>query len=170
MTWTIPVVEDLYQRLFSLALGLNVAGVFKSSETPMQLEGTMTVAETRIFMNDTASIVTIAILCLNVVVVTVLYVQESSPFLPRLPLTIGSLLAYVAASRAVRKYQGPDERDGRAYGERAAEATYSFGKFVGVDGKEHAGVEADPFVSPADAGGMLRFRRLFSRSVKEVGV
>lgn len=165
-TWTVPAVKDLYQRLFSVALGLNMGGVFKSSDIPAAVEGTMTVGETRIFMDDTAFIITIVILCLNVLVVTVLYVQESSPFLPRLPSTIGSLLAYVAASRAVREFVERDEASGRG---KAAAATYSFGKFVGVDGKEHVGIEVDPFVAPADDGAGVRSRAWFKRSKRNSG-
>ncbi|KAH8908325.1 hypothetical protein BR93DRAFT_976515 [Coniochaeta sp. PMI_546] len=162
-TRMVPAVKDMYQRLFSVALGLNMGGVFKTSDIPARIEGTMTVEETRIFMDDTAFIITIVILCLNVLVVTVLYVQESSPFLPRLPSTIGSLLAYVAASRAVREHKECEEMTGKAHRGMAATATYSFGKFVGIDGKEHVGVELDPFVVSAGDAGSLRLRNWFVR-------
>jgi hypothetical protein len=162
---TIPVVQDLYQRLFSVALGLNMR-VFKTAAEPVQLHGTVVVPETRIFMDETAFIITIVILALNVVVATVLYVQEGRPFLPRLPSTIGSLAAYVAASRAVREYVGPEgERlEKRLY--NGDERTYGFGRFIGVDGQEHVGVEMDSYVQPAEGGGWgrspasIRLRRL----------
>jgi hypothetical protein len=166
-TWTVPAVKTLYQRLFSVALGLNTGGVFKTTDNPTLLEGTMTVEETRIFMDEVAFIITIVILCLNVLVVTALYVQESRPFLPRLPSTIGSLLAYVAASRGVREYRPGNKigiQDRRA---RAATATYSFGEFVGTDGREHVGVELAPFVKAADGAGSMRFRKWFRRSRKD---
>jgi hypothetical protein len=162
---TIPVVQDLYKRLFSVALGLNMR-VFKRAAEPVQLHGTVVVPETRIFMDETAFIITIVILALNVVVATVLYVQEGRPFLPRLPSTIGSLAAYVAASRAVREYVGPEgERlEKRLY--NGDERTYGFGRFTGVDGQEHVGVEMDSYVQSAEGGGWgrspvsLRLRRL----------
>lgn len=145
-SWTVPAVQELYQRLFSTALALNLDGVFKRADVPLQISGTMSITETRILMNTTAFIITIAILGLNIVVVAVLYFQESRPFLPRLPATIGSLLAYVAASRAVREYRESGEGRGSGSGRETKDTTYSFGRFVGVDGKEHVGIEKDPFV------------------------
>ncbi|RKU40229.1 hypothetical protein DL546_002383 [Coniochaeta pulveracea] len=162
---TIPVVQDLYKRLFSVALGLNMR-VFKTAAEPVPLLGTVVVPETRIFMDDTAFIITIVILGLNVVVAVVVYVQEGRPFLPRLPSTIGSLAAYVAASRAVREYVSPetDDTEGRRHG--GGQRTYGFGRFMGVDGREHVGVEMDPYVQPGEGGGRtwssvsLRLRKL----------
>lgn len=163
MDWTIPAVEGLYQRLFSVALGLNMGGVFKASEEPSQLEGTRTVEETRIFMDNTAFIITIVILGLNIVIATALYIQESRSFLPRLPSTIGSLLAYVAASRAVRGYVEAAEEKDRSRAPKYGGATYSFGEYTGVNGAEHVGVELDPFVKPVtmygSSNGLLRFRK-----------
>lgn len=164
-TETITAVQDLYKRLFSAALGLNLNGIFKASSQPIQMPGVMVVPETRIFMDNVAFIITIVILGLNVLVTTILYVQERKPFLPRLPSTIGSLAGYVAASQAVREYREPEEQDamGSARNPGQQAHLYGFGKYLGLDGKEHIGVEMDPFVDPADAGGRLRLRRLFGR-------
>lgn len=146
---TIPVVQDLYKRLFSATLGLNMR-VFKTATEPTRLSGVVVVPETRIFMDDTAFIITIVILGLNILVATVLYVQEGKPFLPRLPSTIGSLAAYVAASQAVREYVGPEKGISEKRWRNAGVKTYSFGRYMGVDGMEHVGVELDPYVRPAD--------------------
>lgn len=140
-------VEDLIQRFFSYFLGRDPT-LFKATTTPMEVTGTRMVPETRIFMDQTAFIITMTILCLNIVVATALYIQERKSFLPRLPATIGSILAYVAASTAVREYMGPNESrtsTGR-WGPKIS--TYAFGNYVGVDGRTHAGIEAHPFVVP----------------------
>jgi hypothetical protein len=148
--FAIPHVSEIYRRLFSSLIGLDFT-IFRPRSEPVPLEGTLTAPETRIFVDDVAFIITITILVLNVIVTTTLYVQEREAFLPRLPSTIGSMAAYVAASRAVRQYQRPtkDQRDQTGNGEATAlEPTYTFGKYFGVDGRWHVGIEADPFVKP----------------------
>jgi hypothetical protein len=158
-------VEDMYKMLAANIIGSHLSSLLNLALQPIQLTGTEIVSETRIFMDETAFIAAIAILGLMVIVATSLYVRERKPFLPRLPSTIGSLLAYVAASRAVRGYGAPT-RGYRASGRRKAGGeTYSFGKYTGVDGAEHVGIELDPFVKPLDDGNpgrqksSIRFRR-----------
>lgn len=160
MNWTIPAVKGLYQRLFSTALGLNMDMVFKAAEKPVQLEGSKDVQETRIFMDDTAFIITIVVLAFNITIVTMLYIQESQPFLPRLPSTIGSLLAYVAASRAVRGYVADVDKTGGGRAQQYGDRTYSFGEYVGLDGRAHVGVELDPYVKKVDKTGISSLVRL----------
>jgi hypothetical protein len=162
MNWTIPAVKGLYQRLFSAALGLNMDMIFKAAKQPIQLEGWKVVQETRIFMDDAAFIITIVILALNITIATILYVQESQPFLPRLPSSLGSLLAYGAASRAVRRYLADVDEVGGGRPQRHGGETYSFGEYVGLDGRAHVGVELDPFVNPVEKkglSGLVRFRK-----------
>lgn len=147
----------------------------------------MIVQETRIFLDDTAYIITLAILSFNILILIILYIKERKPFLPRFPSTIASLMAYVAASRFVRdrnnnsnnsqrgRYMERMGSDDTKFGEksrirvRTASAassttqahkhlrqTYSFGRFLGVDGKTHIGIEVDPFVMPINDDGTLK--------------
>lgn len=156
-------VEDLYKMLIANMIGSHVSSLFEASASPAQLSGTQFVPEIRIFMDETPFIITIAILGLMVIVATTLYIRESRPFLPRLPSTIGSLLAYVAASQAVEEYS---ERENAARNKRDStrtRATYSFGEFLGKDGKYHVGIELDPFVKPWDDKGFVRFRQWLRR-------
>ncbi|KAK1766182.1 hypothetical protein QBC33DRAFT_542093 [Phialemonium atrogriseum] len=157
----IVAVQDLYQRFFSNLLGRDPT-LFKTATAPVEITGTRTVLETRIFMDQTAFVITIIILCLNIIVATMLYIQERKPFLPRLPATIGSILAYVAASTAVREYVEPGERRINAGRRRPVVSTYGFGKYVGVDGKNHVGIEAHPFVVPLDWETKLSSKEPFS--------
>ncbi|OIW30379.1 hypothetical protein CONLIGDRAFT_367130 [Coniochaeta ligniaria NRRL 30616] len=164
---TFGPVEDLYKMLVANIVGLHSSSLFKSSASPTQIPGTQIVRETRIFMDETAFIISIVILGLMVIVATALYIRESRPFLPRLPSTIGSLLAYVAASQAVKEYTEREKRTRRGEDSTRINVTYSFGKYLGMDGKEHVGVELDPFVAPADDGARVRCRGLFNRSKRK---
>ncbi|KAB5545557.1 hypothetical protein GE09DRAFT_967889 [Coniochaeta sp. 2T2.1] len=163
---TFGPVADLYKTLVANMIGAHVSSLFAPSATPTQLSGTRYVGEIRIFMDETAFIITITILGLMVIVATALYIRERNPFLPRLPSTVGSLLAYVAAGQAV-KYYAERERERRSGRDpMQSKATYSFGKYLGMDGMEHVGIELDPFVAPADDGARLR-RRWFGRSRRQ---
>lgn len=164
-----PAVEELYKMLVANIIGSHVSSLFEAVSSPMQLTGAKIVTETRIFMDETAFVITMTILGLMVVVATALYIRESKPFLPRLPSTIGSLLAYVAASQAVKEYAEREEKIRRAPNATRSNATYSFGKYLGMDGKEHVGIELDPFVAPADDGAGVRFRAWFKRSKRKSG-
>lgn len=137
----IPNVQKIYQRIGAALLGAN-RDIFADSiiKTPT-LSATMVTQETRIFMDSTAFIVSITILGIYLLVGVVFYARQRKILLPRLPTTIGSIVAFVAAGRAVRMYRGPEKKDG-------SEETYSFGRFVGVDGEAHIGIELDPFVTP----------------------
>lgn len=160
-------VEDLYGILVANIIGSHFSSLFEASTSPRRILGTQIVRETRIFMDKTAFVITIAILGLMVIVATVLYIRESKPFLPRLPSTIGSLLAYVAASQAVKDYSQREKAVQGGRGSANSKVTYSFGKYLGMDGMEHVGIELDPFVAPAEDRGGARFRGWFKRSKRK---
>ncbi|KAI8174229.1 hypothetical protein KHU50_004477 [Colletotrichum sp. SAR 10_65] len=137
-TAIVPSVEAVYSQLYALILSLNV-NWFENYTEPITIVGTERHAEIRIFMDTTAFVISLSVLGLNIAVALLLYGGSIKHFLPRLPTTIGSLLAYVAPSRAVREYDGPNG---------FTNATFSFGRYLGEDGRTHVGIEMDPFVVP----------------------
>ncbi|KAK2002022.1 hypothetical protein LX36DRAFT_627585 [Colletotrichum falcatum] len=136
----LPSIEKVYRQLFALIISLN-SDVFLPSPSPtaIQVQGTLRRTETRIFMDDPALIISLVVLGVNIVVAAVVYGHSIIHFLPRMPTTIGSIIAYLAPSRAVRQYDGPGS---------LKSATFSFGRYVGDDGRAHVGIELDPFVVP----------------------
>lgn len=150
----IPSVERNYQRLGAALLGANrdLFATFEPGETQPRLAATLVTQDTRIFMDDTAFIISLTILGIYLLVGVMLYARQREILLPRMPSTIGSTIAFVAGSRAVRMYSGPEKK-----GQPAEK--YSFGRYVGVDGTAHMGVELDPYIvlldrkSPAPGGG-----------------
>ena len=157
----IPKVQAMYQRLSATLLGLNI-DLFEQLPQPTSDSGTMTKTDTRIFMDEAAFIVTMTIFSLNIIFATVLYTRERQSYLPRIPSTIGSIIAYVAASRAVREYETP-KADGQRPARNEAKQTYSFGRYIGVDRRSHVGIEVDPFVvkldNPTRTGGWFHRRK-----------
>lgn len=146
----IPIVQEIYQRIGAALLGAN-RDMFTDSP---QNQGSVLLAttqtqDTRIFMDNTALIISLTILGIYLVVSILLYARQRRILLPRMPSTIGSTVAYVAGSRAVRLYTGPGKAG-------QAGQTYSFGRYLGIDGKAHLGIELDPYVIALDQKATLR--------------
>ncbi|KAI8251672.1 hypothetical protein K4K53_011925 [Colletotrichum sp. SAR 10_77] len=135
----IPDLEALYRQIYVLALGNTQQNLWETYPEPVTITGIRHVTETRIFMNTTALAISLAVLGINIAVAIALYGLAIKHFLPRMPTTIGSILAYLAPSRAVREYDGPGSLQS---------ATFSFGRYVAEDGRAHVGIELDPFVVP----------------------
>ncbi|KAK1688027.1 hypothetical protein BDP55DRAFT_548602 [Colletotrichum godetiae] len=139
-TALIPTLEAVYRQIFVLLLGNN-QNFLDTYPEPVIISGLRHTTETRIFMDATALVISLVVLAINIVVAIALYGLAIKHFLPRMPTTIGSILAYLAPSRAVREYDG-------AGGSLERSATFSFGRYVGEDGRAHVGIELDPFVVP----------------------
>jgi hypothetical protein len=142
----VSLVDDLYRRLGAALLGVD-RKLFATAESPSPIQGTALVLETRIFMNEVAYILSLAILALTLLVGAIFYLKERDFYLPRLPTSIGSLIAYVAAGRAVSEHHSPRIGINLEDAERSP-STYSFGSFMGIDGRPHVGIEQDPYVVP----------------------
>ncbi|KAF6841696.1 hypothetical protein CPLU01_00368 [Colletotrichum plurivorum] len=137
-TALIPSLEAVYRETFALFLGVNQR-MFEKYPSPVVVSGIRRTVETRIFMDSTALAISLVVLAVNIAVAVALYGLAIKHFLPRMPTTIASILAYLAPSRAVREYAGPGS---------LGNATFSFGRYVGEDGRANVGIELDPYVVP----------------------
>ncbi|KAK1718589.1 uncharacterized protein CLUP02_07930 [Colletotrichum lupini] len=187
----IPVIERTYRQFYVIFLSLNL-DFFDNYTQPVIITGTEHHIETRIFMDTAAFIISLSVLALNIVVAITLYGFTIKHFLPRMPTTIGSILAYLAPSRAVREYEWPDSagsgdskdgprgrKNGRGSGTGGIDKqapTFSFGRYVGDDGRAHVGIEVDPYVVPVKLSALRKgdteprtglLRRILGRGKKE---
>ncbi|KUI52674.1 Protein AIG2 [Cytospora mali] len=135
----IPLIEEIYQRIGAALLGANLDLFTDSLQTRPTLSATSVAQDTRIFMDSTAFTISMTILGIYLVVGITFYARQRKILLPRMPSTIGSTVAFAAGSRAIRMYRGAEEKG-------QCKDTYSFGKYVGEDGKAHIGIELDPYV------------------------
>ncbi|KAL5608997.1 hypothetical protein FOVSG1_003678 [Fusarium oxysporum f. sp. vasinfectum] len=148
----IPVVSDIYRRVFAIFLGLN-DHIFENNDEGEAVAAVRHTKETRIFMEDASFIITMTILALNTVVAGLFYFKTVAFVLPRMPTTLGAVVAYFAPSRlATVAYRDAPGRSSR---------TISFGRYIGVDGKVHVGIEADPHVVPIDPSSLGPQRNYF---------
>lgn len=159
----VPSVTSVYKMLFTVFLALNQY-VFEDNDG----QGTDTAlgytTEPRIFVSTPALIVSLTILAFNIIMAIVFYGWGIKLFLPRMPTTIGSLLAYIAPSKAVREYSA---------GKLENSKSFKFGRFVGEDGKAHIGIDYSEKVVPLKLSSLERgdtmpatskFGRLWHRS------
>lgn len=105
-------------------------------------------------MSETMFKIAICILAWDIVILFLLYIRTPPTFLPRLPINIASILAYVAASHAMAEIATDETETGTEKRHRSQWEIprYGFGRFVGTDGKTHIGIERAPFVMPLRTG------------------
>ena len=135
----IPALQNMHRRLFSIILSRS-PGLFNASEPGATTQGTIFTTESRIFMNNTSFIISVVILTLNLIVAILYYLNRPLGFLPRMPTSIASVFAYVAASHAAQNLQQGIRSD-----------AYRFGRYIGIDGKMHIGIEEASRVFPLPA-------------------
>ncbi|KFY97127.1 hypothetical protein V498_02230 [Pseudogymnoascus sp. VKM F-4517 (FW-2822)] len=136
----IPHFTDIYQRLAAVIFSFDTR-LFKESPPNNSIPVTIHTKETRIFMTPTMFYIAISILALQLFTLAAYYAKRPRRFLPRLPLTIASIIAYVSASQASRDYS--DRSSGKS-----PETRYGYGRFKGMDGRTHVGIEKEPLVVP----------------------
>lgn len=164
----ISVVSDVYKTIFAMHVTLNQY-VFAEAENGTTVTGSRIVTETRIFVSLTAFIISVTILGLYIIMDFFFYGWGVNFFLPRMPTTIGSLIAYIAPSKLTRDYSHADKYKGR---ENDDEPIYSFGRFIGSDGRAHIGIDYADRVVPVNTtslekGDTRRRSGLLRRRLKE---
>lgn len=149
-----PLFEALYSKLAAIILGTNKGLLFPPSDNTA-IPGFIVKPETRIFMSRPMFIIAETILALYVITSICVYVGRPWRFLPRLPTSIASIVAFFAASHALVDMEGTapmSVKERNAYVGRMNHR-YGFGPFVGTDGKAHVGIERQPFFARLVRGG-----------------
>ncbi|KAM0264279.1 hypothetical protein ACHAQJ_000768 [Trichoderma viride] len=160
----IPTIEKLYRQLFVIVLNLNQQ-LFVPIDEDLSVPGQKLTDETRIFMDKNAFIITVTVLGLNIIAVVIFYSRGIMFNLPRVPTTIGSILAFVSASHILLDDKGPSSSSKDAKEKK----TYSFGRYIGIDQKVHLGIDADPHVALVDPAS-LKEKRSFVRRMMSGGM
>lgn len=150
----IPQLNKIYRKLFALLLGLEYNFLFELPSSDDAVEGERRTSETRLFLDQTAFIASMTMLSFNVVMAAVLYLGGIAFVLPRMPTTLGSLITYIAPGRMME--------DVIFEKEILAEKTFSFGRFIGRDGKAHVGIDLYPNVVRIEPRSIGKGRRVFT--------
>ena len=132
-----PAVIEAYQLVSAILLSQNSKSFIPARGEVIPLS--ITTTQQRIFMEPIMFYIAVALLGIQLGTLVAYYIHRPRRFLPRMPLTIASVIAYVSASHATQNanYISSDKH-----------ARYGYGRFKGVDGKTHVGIEVEPLVVP----------------------
>jgi hypothetical protein len=145
----IPLLESIYRTLFASLLALNTH-VFPENQIQNGVKAGTAVLVTRIFLSPAMFKLAAAILSLHVIIAILYYVDRPKMFLPRMPTSIGAIVSYFPASRAVEDFsESPGKEKGNPGGE--GEQRYAYGRYIGIDGKTHIGIERHQNVVPLES-------------------
>jgi len=146
-----------YTRVFAAMLGRNPTLLQKreAGDTGATVEGTIYTMENRIVVSWVPFLITVAILGCYVVATLLLYIRRPGRFLPRLPTTIASVVAMVAASHALEDLRGTSymNRKERKQFVEGLGHSYGYGPHVGTDERAHIGIERVPYLRTWDRQG-----------------
>ncbi|KAF2851912.1 hypothetical protein T440DRAFT_47365 [Plenodomus tracheiphilus IPT5] len=162
----LPSFEDLtrtlypvYSKLFAIWLGINKDKLLlhRDEDSTFTIEGLANKHQIRIFLSMPLFIIAEAILSIYTIVAVCIYMWRPGRFLPRMPTSIGAIIALFAASEAVGDMRGTslfNKKERRKHLNGLGE-TYGYGTFVGADGKLHEGIEKEPLVNAVPLPGVL---------------
>ncbi|KAL8673201.1 MAG: hypothetical protein Q9168_002353 [Polycauliona sp. 1 TL-2023] len=136
-----PHVENLYARLFAIILAQNQQWLVKA-DAKSTIRGVLLASSQRVFVSRPMFIITVTLLGLNIMVAILYWARRPKRMLPKMPYTIGSILAMVHASGL--------KLEARKQEEWKKDWRFGYGRFVGTDGTPHVGIERRPFVQPLD--------------------
>ncbi|OCK82132.1 hypothetical protein K432DRAFT_473357 [Lepidopterella palustris CBS 459.81] len=160
---TAPAFSALYSKLFATVLSTNAASMLPPADN-VAIAGSIVKLETRVFMSKPMFVIAETIMTLYIIVTAVVYLRRPWRFLPRMPTSIASIVAYVAASYAVKDLEGTSGVSTHTRNRivERMDNRYGFGTFIGRDGKVHIGIEKAPFCAP-----LIRERTATIRSLND---
>ena len=144
----VPIIKSIIEEGAAIFLGVHPELLARAPH-PIITEGRVYNQQDRVFMVEANFIIALTILVLNLVVATLYFFRAPKCSLPRMPTNIASIMAYVASGQAAQDSIARNE--GRLIGDGKGERL-SFGKFVGLDGKPHLGIERASLVLPVKVG------------------
>lgn len=154
------LVNKVYQELFALTVQANEKYLARAQQG-MSVVAKEIRKETRIFLSSTMFKIVEIILILDVIVAALLYLRLPKPFLYRMPTSIAVLISYFASSHLLQDLKKVEVR-GNEFAKwlRQKGRVYGFGKYIGVDGEIHVGIERQPYLVPRDVTNSRKILRL----------
>ena len=134
-----PAVVEVYRLISAILLSQNSKS-FATASDDSSLTLAAVTTQPRIFMEPVMFFIAVALLGLQLLTLIAYYALRPRRFLPRMPLTIASIITYVSASQATQQVHL-----------KPSEMRYAYGRFRGVDGHTHVGIEVAPLVVPLKA-------------------
>jgi hypothetical protein len=141
-------LNKAYSQLFAIWLGVNKEKLFLPAVEGTTTDGMVFREEERVVINKPLFIVSEMILWTYALVIAIVYFRRPGKYLPRMPISIATVVTLFAASAAIDDFRDRAHLDDTEDEQRLEGQKYAFGSYVGRDGKVHVGVEKLPFVIP----------------------
>ena len=149
----------VYRKLFAIWLGINKDKLLvpQSGGSTTVIRGQTNEVEVRIFLSKPLFVLAEVILAIYAIVAVCIYLWRPGKFLPRMPTSIGAIIALFAASEAAQDMRGTSlftRRERRQHLEKLGRL-YGYGTFTGADGLPHEGIEKEPLVNAVPLPGVM---------------
>lgn len=148
----IPPFTALYSQLFATLVGRNMNQLLIpiGGKNVITIEGFTVESTTRVFMSKPMFILAETILALYIIVTVALYLRRPWKILCRMPTSLASVIAFIAASHVLKDFRGTAGMTKGKLSEHLEKLDdrYGFGTFIGTDEKTHIGIEKYPFLAP----------------------
>lgn len=149
----------VYRKLFAIWLGINKDRLLVPREegSTSVIEGQTNEAQVRIFLSMPMFVMAEIILAVYAIVAVCIYLWRPGKFLPRMPTSIGAIIALFAASDAVQDMRHTSlftRKERRQHLEKIG-AMYGYGTFVSADGLPYEGIEKEPLVNAVPLPGVM---------------
>ncbi len=157
-------VINVVRRLFALVLAGNSDSFLKLPK-PLTVSVQQLSTVNQVFLDRVMYKIALLTLCIDLAVIVNIYSRMPKPFLPRMPTSIASNIAFFTASYFAEELAG--EADARSRpgevvrGIKNSDRRFGFGQFLGTDGGVHIGIEREPFLPTLDLSRGLRRRPKF---------
>ena len=168
----IELVSDSYSRAWAAQVAAKASALATvPNTTANSVTGIRSSMQERVFMSAPMFWIAFCILLLDVIAALFVYTTSPRPFLPRMPTSIASVIAYFAASHSLEDFKvggnnsnceadqvlkiigepmSSGGKDIAADGVFQLRAKYRYGKFIGTDGWSHTGIERSSVVAPLE--------------------
>ena len=139
---------NLYSQMFAIFMGRNLNSLLQSSKGDT-ITGNTIIPETKVFMSTALFILAESILGCYLTVTFILYIRRPWRILARMPTSPASVLAFFAASHAVKEFRKTSDLTGKDHAShlKKLDFRYGFGSFIGTDGVPHVGIEKHPYLA-----------------------
>jgi hypothetical protein len=146
----IPLLESLYRQFFATILALSTH-VFSENHIQNDVQMEAIVVVDRIFVSSALFKLWLVVLYLHLTVAILYYTDRPKMFLPRMLTSIGAIVSYLPASRAVEDFSESSQRLGKRYEIEVESKLYAYGRYIGIDEKTHIGIERHQNVVPLES-------------------
>ena len=145
-----PVFAGIYARIFATLLSFESQTLLTHHAEPIDVQVAVRLQVTKLYISPVMFKISLILLIAHLCTAIAYYAFRPARFLPRMPTSIASVLAYVSSSRALDDFVAK-QNDNHSRPGDGKKQLYGYGRYVGRDGKTHVGIERMRYVVPLES-------------------